>query len=178
MLFLKSFILGLVFLKTTVAAPAPTVDLEYNTLATIGSLVVEVPTAAIISGPLVSATNGTITGTSPSSETSYNPATNAIISGIAFVENIKNDICGNTITSGLVAAVSKDFAISVEGVKAYSNLCGNSINVTYAGVTITVTVIDFCEDCVVEAISLGPEAFKALASENLGAIEVSWSLGA
>jgi len=71
-----------------------------------------------------------------------------------------------------ICAVSYKLWNSWPGWNGDSNdhpLCHKAIEVTYQGKTIPVTITDLCAGCeVANSLDLGPDAFSALASEDIG----------
>ncbi|KAJ7642028.1 RlpA-like double-psi beta-barrel-protein domain-containing protein-containing protein [Roridomyces roridus] len=71
-----------------------------------------------------------------------------------------------------------DFAVALTAPNYDSGAhCGQTITVTYNGNTITVTVRDLCPGCGTNGIDLTETAFAALASTDLGVIQVDWEFG-
>lgn len=107
---------------------------------------------------------------------STSSASGDVHSGIATFYSVSADNCGTSSTDAdFVCAISHSlYETSVNG-EDVSSYCGKSINITYNGKTITVKVVDSCESCDDNHLDLSPAAFEALASPDLGVIDISWA---
>ncbi|KAJ7622125.1 RlpA-like double-psi beta-barrel-protein domain-containing protein-containing protein [Roridomyces roridus] len=71
-----------------------------------------------------------------------------------------------------------DFAVALTAPNFASGAhCGQPITVTFNGKSITVIVQDLCPGCGTNGLDLTRGAFAALASTDLGVIQVDWQFG-
>ncbi|KAF9560367.1 hypothetical protein CPC08DRAFT_690172 [Agrocybe pediades] len=68
-----------------------------------------------------------------------------------------------------------DLVVALSSIKyANGSHCGKNVKVHYKGKSVTVKIVDKCPGCSMNSIDLSPAAFKHLADESLGRIQVTW----
>ncbi|TDL27986.1 hypothetical protein BD410DRAFT_713005, partial [Rickenella mellea] len=87
--------------------------------------------------------------------------------------------CGTTSSgSDPIVAISSQLFNSFpgfDGGNPNSNpVSGKQITASFQGKSTTVTVVDECLGCGVNDLDFSPAAFNALASEDLGRIDITW----
>lgn len=85
--------------------------------------------------------------------------------------------CGDTSSdSDMIAALNKDqfYSGGDAGVSNGNSNCGRKAKVTRGDKHVTVTVVDSCPGCKKGDLDLSPAAFKKLASESEGRVDIKW----
>lgn len=96
--------------------------------------------------------------------------------GVATFYSVGADNCGTSSTDNdFVCAISQQLYNSVANSQSISEYCGHMINITYNGKNIQVKVVDSCPECDANHLDLSPAAFKSLADEDLGIIDIQWT---
>lgn len=84
--------------------------------------------------------------------------------------------CGITNTdSDFIVAVSHElFDETNTGNPNNNEICGKKIRAYYEGKSVEVEVTDRCEGCKYDDLDFSPAAFKQIADQGLGRIDISW----
>jgi hypothetical protein len=116
-------------------------------------------------------------GSDDSDDSDSNSGTGEQMSGQATYYTPGLGACGDTSSdSDLIAALNKDqfYSGGNSGVSNGNSNCGRKAKVTRGGKHVTVTIVDSCPGCEKGDLDLSPEAFKRLASEDEGRVEIKW----
>ncbi|KAH9950476.1 RlpA-like double-psi beta-barrel-protein domain-containing protein-containing protein [Amylocystis lapponica] len=110
---------------------------------------------------------------SPSPSSSSEPYMNGINTGDGTFYATGLGACGITNTdTDYICAVSHllfDTYPGYDGVNPNTNpVCGKQLTATYQGKSVTVTVTDRCEACLIDSIDFSPSAFDQLADPSVG----------
>ena len=56
----------------------------------------------------------------------------------------------------------------------FPGTCGNTVTITRNGVSVNAVVVDMCPGCGYSMIDASPAVFNALASADLGVVDITW----
>ncbi|KAA8915154.1 hypothetical protein TRICI_002699 [Trichomonascus ciferrii] len=134
------------------------------------------PSASSGSGSSDSGSDDSDSG-SDDSDSGSNSGTGEQMSGQATYYTPGLGACGDTSgDDDLIAALNKDqfYSGGDAGVSNGNSNCGRKAKVTRGSKHVTVTIVDSCPGCKKGDLDLSPAAFKKLASESEGRVEINW----
>lgn len=114
-------------------------------------------------------------GSDSGSDSGSNSGSGEKMSGQATYYTPGLGACGKTSgDSDKIAALNKDQFYDGDSKSNGNGNCGRKAKVTRGGKSVTVTIVDSCPGCKKGDLDLSPSAFKELADESEGRVEINW----